>query len=323
MWYCKMYFTGEYERFEYNSYGTQGAADGVQTMRFLESLLSFQELDLDEYIPMLEYITRKWEKYFADGDPDDLTGAMMKLGELSNRHMYFQLLYRSWYDSISSPRFNEFCGSGNAPQIFVDLQQLPEQLKSWQKQVQAFFEQVLDVDTAGRVPQKQAAAKYSFDEPSDPALFKFQPIPLSFEPVESEHCSPVLYSCSIRDFIDYSLRSCVERGITVRRCKNCGRYFPQTGRVSAEYCERPTLPGVQTCREIGAFQQWTKKQQDEPVFKAYRKEYKKRFAWIRAGKISDQKFYEWSVKAREKKKECDQGLITLDEYQDWLKHSEI
>ena len=44
--------------------------------------------------------------------------------------------------------------------------------------------------------------------------------------------------------------------------------------------------GQQTCREAGAFQQWTKKQSDDPVFKAYRKEYKKRFAWIKAGRIT-------------------------------------
>ncbi|MFQ7401488.1 MAG: DUF6076 domain-containing protein [Neglectibacter sp.] len=49
----------------------------------------------------------------------------------------------------------------------------------------------------------------------------------------------------------------MERGITVRRCKNCGRWFPQTGRVSAEYCERPVawpadLPGGR------GLQQWTK-----------------------------------------------------------------
>ena len=100
--------------------------------------------------------------------------------------------------------------------------------------------------------------------------------------------------------IDYSLRSCVERGITVRRCKNCGRWFPQTGRVSAEYCERPVASGQQTCREAGAFQQWTKKQSDDPVFKAYRKEYKKRFAWIKAGRITDEQFYAWSEQARER-----------------------
>ena len=139
--------------------------------------------------------------------------------------------------------------------------------------------------------------------------------------MEPGRCSPVLYSASILDMIDYSLRSCVERGITVRRCKNCGRYFPQTGRVSAEYCERPVAEGQQTCRETGAFQQWTKKQSDDPVFKAYRKEYKKRFARIKARRISDTDFYAWSEQAREMKKKCDRDIITLEEYVEWLKNS--
>ena len=88
--------------------------------------------------------------------------------------------------------------------------------------------------------------------------------------------------------IDYSLRTCVERDITVRRCKNCGRWFPQMVRVSAEYCERPVPKDEQVCREIGAFKQWTKRQSDDPVFKLYRREYKKRFAWIKAGNIAEE-----------------------------------
>ena len=108
---------------------------------------------------------------------------------------------------------------------------------------------------------------------------------------------------------------------TVRRCKNCGRYFAQTGRVSAEYCERPVPRGEQVCREIGAFKQWTKKQLDDPTFKAYRKEYKRRFAWIKAGRISDEAFYAWSEQARAQKKECDEGTIALEDFQRWLKES--
>ena len=123
--------------------------------------------------------------------------------------------------------------------------------------------------------------------------------------------------------IDYSLRSCVERGVTVRRCKNCGRWFPQTGRVSAEYCERPVKYGEQRCREIGAFRQWTKKQTDDPIFKAYRKEYKKRFAWIKAGRITDEQFYVWSEQAREEKKKCDREIISLEDFQQWLRESKI
>ena len=121
--------------------------------------------------------------------------------------------------------------------------------------------------------------------------------------------------------ISFSLQTCVERNITVRRCKNCGRYFAQTGRVSAEYCDRTPLDGQSSCRLMGAFQQWTLKQADDPVFKVYRREYKRRFAWIKAGRISDSEFYAWSEQAREQKKKCDEGIITAEEFQRWLKES--
>ena len=81
--------------------------------------------------------------------------------------------------------------------------------------------------------------------------------------------------------------------------------------------------GEQRCREIGAFRQWTKKQTDDPIFKAYRKEYKKRFAWIKAGRITDEQFYAWSEKAREEKKKCDREIISLEDFQQWLRDSKI
>ena len=246
---------------------------------------------------------------------------MVELGQLKSRHIYLELLYVRWYDRFSRMGIYGDRGSAEDQQMLEELRHLPEQILLYQKQVQRFFDLVLDVDSAGRDPQQQAAMNYLYDSPKDPELFRFRPIPLSFEPVEPGRCSPVLYSASILDMIDYSLRSCVERGITVRRCKNCGRYFPQTGRVSAEYCERPVAEGQQTCRETGAFQQWTKKQSDDPVFKAYRKEYKKRFARIKARRISDTDFYAWSEQAREMKKKCDSGDITLEEYEKWLKNS--
>ena len=88
-----------------------------------------------------------------------------------------------------------------------------------------------------------------------------------------------------------------------------------------EYCERPVPRGEQVCREIGAFKQWTKKQSDDPIFKAYRKEYKRRFAWIKAGRISGEAFYAWSEQARAQKKECDEGTIAMEDFQRWLKES--
>ena len=261
-----------------------------------------------------------WERLITEDDRQAGTDAMVELGAIKDRHIYLELLFVRWFDRFARMGADDR-GGAEDEQMLEKLRRLPEQLPLYQRQVQRFFALVLDVDSAGRDTQQQAAMNYLYDMPKDPELFRFRPIPLSFEPVEPGRCSLVLYSAGIADMIDYSLRSCVERGVTVRRCKHCGRWFPQTGRVSAEYCERPVARGQQTCREAGAFQQWTKKQSDDPVFKVYRKEYKRRFAWIRAGRISDTDFYAWSEQAREMKKKCDRDVITLEEFTEWLKRS--
>ena len=319
MWYAKMYFSEGREIFQYDSLGTQGVPDVQKEFPFLESLLSFQELDCAEVMPILQSITDNWSRFIAEDDRDALENFKRKLGRLASIHIYFRLLYVHCRYRQSAMYIQNDRGSAEDAQILDELHQLPEQLPLYQQQVQRFFDLVLDVDSAGREPQAQAAKNYFHDSPKDPGLFSFRPIPLSFEPVEPGRCSPVLYSSSIRDMIDYSLRSCVERNITVRRCKNCGRWFPQTGRVSAEYCERPVPKGQQRCRDIGALKQWTLRQANNDAFKAYRKEYKRRFAWIKAGRITDQQFYDWSERARAEKDKCEREEISRDAFFEWLK----
>ena len=319
MWYAKMYFSEDREIFQYDSLGTQGVPDVQEEFPFLESLLSFQELDCSKSTPMLQSITDNWSRFVAEDDKDALVNAMQQLGELASVHIYFRLLYVHCRYRQSAMFIQNDRGSAEDVQMLDELRQLPEQLPLYQQQIQRFFELVLDVDSAGREPQAQAAKNYIYDMPRDSDLFSFRPIPLSFEPVEPGRCSPVLYSSSIRDMIDYSLRSCVERNITVRRCKNCGRWFPQTGRVSAEYCGRSVPKGQQRCRDIGALKQWTLRQAGNDTFKAYRKEYKRRFAWIKAGRITDQQFYDWSEQARAEKKKCDREEISRNSFFKWLK----
>ena len=196
-------------------------------------------MDEKEITPMLERISVNWERFVESRAREAYTAAMVELGMLAEKHIYFRLLYTRCY-SCSSRR-----DLGKAPlqAISLDLKEFVKQFSETRKQVEKFLECVLDVDSAGR--------------------------------------------------------------------------------VSAEYCERPVKYGEQRCREIGAFRQWTKKQTDDPIFKAYRKEYKKRFAWIKAGRITDEQFYAWSEKAREEKKKCDREIISLEEFQQWLRDSKI
>ena len=259
MWYAKMYFSGEKEFFENDAFGMQGLPSKQLELPFLESLLTFLELDEKEITPMLERISVNWERFVETRDREAYTAAMVELGMLAEKHIYLRLLYTRSFGCFSVNGYDQ----AEIQAIALDLKEFVTQFSETRKQVEKFLECVLDVDSAGREPQKQAAKNYHHDQPRNPELFRFEPIPLSFEPVEPGRCAPVLYSSAVRDMIDYSLRSCVERGVTVRRCKNCGRWFPQTGRVSAEYCERPVKYGEQHCREIGSHKRYDDKCKNE------------------------------------------------------------
>jgi len=70
-----------------------------------------------------------------------------------------------------------------------------------------------------------------------------------------------------------------------------------------------------------AVQKWTESRSEDPVFKQYRRGYKRHFAWIKAGKLSAEEFAAWSKQAQAKKKECDNGEISLEESKCRLKNS--
>ena len=92
------------------------------------------------------------------------------------------------------------------------------------------------------------------------------------------------------DLIDFSLRKCVQE-------KNMMR----------------------TCKEVGAMRQYMQSHAQDELLKIYRREYKRRFAWIRAGKISQEAFSAWSKEAQKEKGKCENGKISQKEFAHWLK----
>ena len=91
MWYAKMYFSENRKIFQYDSLGMQSVPDVQRELPFLESLLSFQELDCAEVTPLLQCIAEDWSRFIAEDDRGALESAMKKLGELASVHIYFQL----------------------------------------------------------------------------------------------------------------------------------------------------------------------------------------------------------------------------------------
>lgn len=101
---------------------------------------------------------------------------------------------------------------------------------------------------------------------------------------------------------------------TMRRCKNCGKYFALTVHGSTEYCSRVFDSRGRTCKEVGAMRQYAQLHASDELLKIYRREYKRCFAWIRAGKISQEVFSAWSRQMQQEKEKCDKGEITRDEF---------
>lgn len=271
--------------------------------------MSFLELDCSEIALQLQQVAAEQEQFLSDGDKRCADCGMELLGKLAARHVYFQLPYLQWFT-----QYNE--GTVSSGPV-TELRRLAQQLPAYQQQTQAFLERALDIDQVGREVQRNVRRLYSSGQ-MEPELFHFETIPVDFGPVDGDTCGLILRPSTVRELIDFSLRDCVTRGIPLRRCRNCGRYFPLTGRVTAEYCSRPN-PGKKPCRNTAAVQKWEESRREDLVFKEYRREYKRRFAWIRAGKLSEEEFAEWSRQARSKKAECEEGGISLEEFVGWLR----
>ena len=101
MWYAKMYFSEKKEVFQFDGYGVQGVPTTCRELPFLESLLSFLEMDCGELTPALRGVAENWARLLREDDREAGTAAMVELGQLKSRHIYLELLYVRCYDRFS------------------------------------------------------------------------------------------------------------------------------------------------------------------------------------------------------------------------------
>ncbi|MDD4700349.1 MAG: DUF6076 domain-containing protein [Oscillospiraceae bacterium] len=262
---------------------------------------------------LMELYSSKEQRYAEE--------VMSALDTIATKHIYFELLRLEWRDRLEQAKRQNY---ENVLDLLPrkELTRIPATVSTMQEQIKTLFAHVLDLDTSPKEwVQKKMVRYYNYRGDDQLNTFQFQPQPMSFEVIDRKTFTEVLYPKNIYDMIDYFVREFVKQEQPVRICKNCKRYFVLSGRSDAEYCNRPIDDKGRTCRDVGSIKAWTEKRKDDDVFKVYRREYKKRFGWIRAGKIEQEKFYAWSEKAREEKAKCDAGEISLQEFMDWLTKS--
>ena len=315
----KTYIDGGREYYEYTD-----AADREQTIKkdfpFPESLMSLLYMDIWELEPITKRMDKALMSFYQSRDYNELQIVAAGLNELASRHICFELLRLDWLERLDMV-------DSTAPGDFQDLlphkkiSHLCSSIDTMQKQIKGLIAQTLDMDGEKRSVSEKMVAYYNAEGGDTLNTFQFQPQTMSFEVVDHKIFAEVLYPKDIYDLIDFHVRECVKREVRMRVCKNCLRYFAVTGKASTEYCGRVCDSKGRTCREIGAINTWTQRKQGDEVFKEYRREYKKRFARINAGKLTKSVFYAWSEEARKKKEDCDNGTITPEDFSRWLKES--
>ena len=315
----KTYINGGREYYEYTD-----AADREQTIKkdfpFPESLMSLLYMDIWELEPITKRMDKALMSFYQSRDYDELQIVAAGLKELAPRHICFELLRLDWLGRLDMV-------DSTAPGDFQDLlphkkiSHLCSNIDTMQKQIKGLIAQALDMDGEKRSVSEKLVAYYNAEGGDTLNTFQFQPQTMSFEVIGRKIFAEVLYPRDVCDLIDFHVRECVKREVKMRVCKNCLRYFAVTGKASTEYCGRVCDSKGRTCREMGAINTWTQRKQGDEVFKEYRREYKKRFARINAGKLTKSAFYAWSEEARKKKEDCDSGVISPEEFSQWLKES--
>ena len=315
----RTYIDGGREYYEYTD-----AADREQTIKkdfpFPESLMSLLYMDIWELEPITKKMDRALMSFYQSRDYDELQIVAAGLNELASRHICFELLRLDWLERLDMV-------DSTAPGDFQDLlphkkiSHLCSSIDTMQKQIKGLIAQALDMDGEKKSVSEKMVVYYNAEGGDTLNTFQFQPQTMNFEVIDHKVFAEVLYPRDIYDLIDFHVRECVKREVKMRVCKNCLRYFAVTGKASTEYCGRVCDSKGRTCREMGAINTWTQRKQGDEVFKEYRREYKKRFARINAGKLTKSAFYAWSEEARRKKEDCDGGVISPEEFSRWLKES--
>ena len=315
----KTYIDSGREYYEYTD-----VTDREQTIKkdfpFPESLMELLYMDAQELEPITKRMDKALMSFYQSRDYNELQIVAAGLNELAPQHIYFELLRLDWLDRLDMV-------DSTAPGDFQDLlphkkiSHLCSSIDTMQKQIKGLIAQVLDMDGEKRSVSEKMVAYYNAEGGDTLNTFQFQPQTMNFEVIDRQVFAEVLYPKDIYDLIDHHIRECVKREVRMRVCKNCLRYFAVTGKASTEYCGRICDSKGRTCREMGAINTWTQRKQGDEVFKEYRREYKKRFARINAGKLTKSAFYAWSEEARRRKEDCDSGAITPEEFSQWLKES--
>ena len=110
--------------------------------------------------------------------------------------------------------------------------------------------------------------------------------------------APVVSINNVAQLMYHEIMNMIMQGHSIRKCKNCGKYFVQFGDRVVDYCEEVREGESKTCRQIGSSRQFTASLKDDPIKQTYTRVYKKYVARRRLKTVTEGQFTTWSAEAK-------------------------
>ena len=110
--------------------------------------------------------------------------------------------------------------------------------------------------------------------------------------------APVVSINNIAQLMYHEIMNMIMQGHSIRKCKNCGKYFVQYGDRIVDYCDEIPEGETKPCSVIGSSRQFTASLKDDPIKQTYTRVYKKYVARRRLKTITEGQFTEWSAEAK-------------------------
>ena len=125
----------------------------------------------------------------------------------------------------------------------------------------------------------------------------------------SVQLAPVIGINNVAQLMYHELMNMIMQGHSIRRCKNCGKYFVQYGDRVVDYCDEIPEGETKTCKTIGSSRHFTASLKDDPIKLTYTRAYKKYVARRRLKTVTEGQFATWSAEAKKlRQKAYDTGM---------------
>lgn len=135
------------------------------------------------------------------------------------------------------------------------------------------------------------------------------------------NCSPKTYTNNVFSYFYYMIYTIIfNASYTIKKCKNCNKYFITYFDSNQLYCEN-IYSGTQTCKDIGNQIAQLKKQKYDLVYGKYRKIYSKKAMLVKRNpdiKSYKTEYENWKKEAQEYRDKLKKEEITNEEFEKWL-----